>query len=165
MKKMFSGADGKKVIILVAIGILGILLMLLGSFSGGKKSKTQNLSTGFDETEAYISETENKIRNITEQITGSGKTCVVVTVKSGVESVYAYDEKTASGSESKSHITVKNSSGDGEPVLVKRIYPEIAGVSIACEGGDSAEIRAKLINAVSTALGLSSNRICIVGTK
>ena len=35
MKKMFSGADGKKVIILVAIGILGILLMLLGSFSGG----------------------------------------------------------------------------------------------------------------------------------
>ena len=52
-----------------------------------------------------------------------------------------------------------------EPVLVKRIYPEITGVSIVCEGGDRAEIQAKLIKAVSTALGISSNRICIVGKK
>lgn len=165
MKKMFSGADGKKLVLLVVVGVLGIALMLLGSFSGKKKSETQNLSSISDETEAYISEVENKIRNITEQITGSKKTCVAVTVKSGIEFVYAYDEKMASGSESKSYVTVKNSSGDGAPVLVRRIYPEIVGVSVVCEGGDRGEMQSKLINAISTALGISSHRICIVGTK
>ena len=70
MKKMFSGADGKKLVLLVVVGVLGIALMLLGSFSGKKKSETQNLSSISDETEAYISEVENKIGNITEQITG-----------------------------------------------------------------------------------------------
>ena len=88
-----------------------------------------------------------------------------MTVKSGIEFVYAYDEKTASGSESKSYVTVKNSSGDGAPVLVRRIYPEIVGVSVVCEGGDRGEMQSKLINAISTALGISSHRICIVGTK
>ena len=32
MKKMFSGADGKKLVLLVVVGVLGIALMLLGSF-------------------------------------------------------------------------------------------------------------------------------------
>ncbi len=165
IKRMFSGADGKKLIILAAAGILGIALMIFGSSSLGKKGKTQNLSITSDETEEYISEVENKIRSITEQITGSGKVSVIVTVKSGIESVYACDEKNAAGTESRSHITVKNSSGEGEPIVVKKVYPEIAGVSIVCVGGDRGEIQAKLINAVSTALDLSSNRICIVGTK
>lgn len=165
IKRIFSGSDGKKLMWLIIVGAVGLALILFGSLSGGGKKKTQNLSNDSDETQVYISETENKIRTITEQITGSSDVCVMITAKSGVESVYACDEKTVSGGESVSHITVKNSSGAGEPVLVKRIFPEITGVSIVCEGGDRAEIQAKLIKAVSTALGISSNRICIVGKK
>ena len=39
IKRMFSGADGKKLIILAAAGILGIALMIFGSSSLGKKAE------------------------------------------------------------------------------------------------------------------------------
>jgi stage III sporulation protein AG len=50
-------------------------------------------------------------------------------------------------------------------VLAKEIYPEIKGVSVACPGGDDSRVKLKILEAVSVALGISKNRICIVGTK
>ena len=49
--------------------------------------------------------------------------------------------------------------------MFKEIYPEVTGVSVACKGGDSPEIQAKLIAVISTSLNVGSNRICIVGIK
>ena len=46
---------------------------------------------------------------------------------------------------------------------LKEIYPDVTGVSVACRGGDDPVIQAKLIRVISTSLGVSSNRICIVG--
>ncbi|MBQ9510898.1 MAG: hypothetical protein IJR55_04330 [Clostridia bacterium] len=165
ISRLFSGTEKKKMIWLTAIFILGVLLVIFG-FAGKDKTE-KNVTTDKEDTqtEEYIALIENKIRNITEQITGDGKAAVIVTVKSGIESVYVCDEKNGANSSEIEYITVRNGDGAGSLVLLKQIYPEIEGVSVACRGGDDVKIQAKLIKAISTALGLSSNRICIIGTK
>ena len=62
------------------------------------------------------------------------------------------------------YVTVR-SGGEYSLVLLRNLYPKITGVSVACRGGNDAEVRKKLIDVISTALGIPSNRICIVGTK
>lgn len=165
LHRTFAGINGKKLIWLALAAVLGIILIIFGSLSGSSKTKNTEVSNEDIKTEAYIESVENKIKNITEQITGSRDSCVIVTAKSRVESVYVCDEKTSGDGKAQEYITVKNSDGEGSLVLVKQIYPEISGVSIVCRGGDEMNIQAKLIKAVSTALGIPSNRICIVGTK
>jgi stage III sporulation protein AG len=113
----------------------------------------------------YIQALENKIGNIAEQITGSGNVRVIVSVSSGTEYIYVSNEKLGENSSSKEYITVRTESGADELILFKEIYPEVTGVSVACKGGDSPEIQAKLIAVISTSLNVGSNRICIVGIK
>lgn len=162
LKGIFSGDNGKKYLGLAALALFGILLVIFGS-SRDKTGTEKIKNTKEDATKEYIETLENKIRNITEQITGDGHSSVLITAKSGIESLYVFDEKSGDGSKNIEYITVKDSGGGGSLVLVKVIYPEIQGVSVACAGGEDPTVKAKLIGAISTALGIPSNHICIVG--
>lgn len=156
-----------KLAILAALGIFGVLLVIIGS-SGGKKTVAQKNTAENSEdnaTLAYIESLENKIRTITRQITGSDNVSVIVTVSDGVQYVYVSDEKSGEGGTDREYITVRKENGSGTLILQKEIYPPVEGVSVACRGGDDPGIQSKLIAVISTALGLPSNRICIVGVK
>ena len=109
----------------------------------------------------YIALIENNIGNITEQITGSSHVRVIVSVASGSEFQYVSNEEIKENYTSKEYITVRTDGGADSPILLKEIYPEIIGVSVACKGGDSPEMQAKRIRVSSTTYGRSSNRICI----
>ena len=113
----------------------------------------------------YIEMLENKIKTITEQITGSDCVKVIVSISSGPEYIYVSNEELDENYSAKEYITVKTENGSDELILLKEVYPKVEGVSVACPGGDNPEIQAKLIRVISTALDVSSNRICIVGTK
>ncbi len=151
----------KKSLVLVLVGILGVALILFGSFGEKKEEKTEETKKS-DDIMAYIETIENKIGNITEQITGSRHVRVIVSVSSGSEFQYIVNEENRDDKTSKEYVTVRTEDGE-MPILLKEIYPEIIGVSVACEGGDSAVIQEKLIRVISTTYGLASNRICIVG--
>ena len=113
----------------------------------------------------YIRDIENKIRSMTEKITGDTNVSVIVSTENGTEYVYVSNENIDGNDISKEYITIKNEKGTNELVLLKEVYPTITGVSIACPGGDDSSVKRKIIDLVSTALGLSKNRICVVGTK
>ncbi len=166
MNDVFSGMQRKKLILLFVVGALGLLLVILGYFVPWEKSEEsgKEIAVSF-QTMEYISEIENKIRSITEKITGSTDISVMVSTESGTEFVYVSNEDTSGEEVSKEYITVKNENGEYELVLAKEVYPSITGVSIVCPGGDDYAVQMKLINSVSTAFGLSKNRICVVGTK
>ena len=155
----------KKTLILILIGILGLVLILWGTF--GEKEEKEILKNTEENigTLAYIERLEHKISNITEQITGSSNVRVIVNVSSGTEYIYVSNEKLSENSSSKEYITVRTENGGDELMLLKEIYPDVTGVSVACRGGDDPLIQAKLISVISTSLGVSSNRICIVGIK
>ena len=166
--QFLEGLSGKKKSLILAIaGIVGLLLILFGTF-GEKKDESEEISKNTKEnisTLEYIEHLENKIGNIAEQITGSGNVRVIVSVSSGTEYIYVSNEKQGENSFSKEYITVRTENGADELILFKEIYPQVTGVSIACKGGDSAEIQAKLIAVISTSLNIGSNRICIVGIR
>lgn len=155
----------QKGLLLASLAALGVLLVILGIFSekkDGEASVQKNIS-GNSETLEYITRLENKISNITEQITGSDDVKVIVSVSSGTEYVYVSNEELDENYSAKEYITVRTENGADTLILLKEIYPDVTGVSVACRGGDDPVVQAKLIRVISTSLGVSSNRICIVG--
>ncbi|MBQ9747322.1 MAG: hypothetical protein IJV98_00920 [Clostridia bacterium] len=160
----FGGLTGKKKnVLLLAVGLIGIALILFGSAGKHGTENNTEISEKKDVTMEYIERIENKIGNIAEEITGSGRVRVIVSVASGSEFQYITNEESREGHTSKEYVTVRSDGGADQPVLLREIYPEIVGVSVACRGGDSPEIQEKLIRVISTTFGLGSNRICIVG--
>ena len=160
-------SERNKLLLLILLGAAGLLLVLWGylSPSGGEKEVFAEKTENSFKTMEYISDIENKIRSITEKITGSTDVSVIVSTESGTEYVYVSNESAAGDKNTREYITVKNESGRYELVLAKEVYPEIKGISIACPGGDNSKVQKKIIDSVSTAFGISKNRICIVGTK
>ena len=166
MNNIFSGMERKKLILLFVIGAVGVLLVVLGYIAPWEQKETNEKEIEVSlQTMEYISEIENKIRCITEKITVSTDVSVMVSTESGTEFVYVSNEDMNGEDVSKEYITVKNENGEYELVLAKEVYPSITGVSIVCPGGDDYAVQKKIINSVSTAFGLSKNRICVVGTK
>ena len=167
MKFIDSLSGKKKSLILALAGIIGLMLIIFGTF-GEKNDEKEDVVKNSKEnisTLEYIQALENKIGNIAEQITGSDNVRVIVSVSSGTEYIYVSNEKLGENSSSKEYITVRTENGADELILFKEIYPCVTGVSVACKGGDSPEIQAKLIAVISTSLNVGSNRICIVGIK
>lgn len=153
-----AGKLGKKRgwILIAAGALIGVALIILGTVGGaGEETRVETVA------DAYISDVEDKIRRITELLTGSDDVGVAVFVSSSREYVYASD--TDGGKNS--YAVVKNGDSGSGLVLIKEIYPKIESVAIVCKGGDSATVQAKLIKLVSAATGLSSNRISIAGSK
>ena len=85
----------KKTILLAVIGIIGILLVIIGTVGEKKKESTasENLSSKNPSTLEYIEGLENKLRTITEQITGSNDVKVMVNIASGTEDGYVSNEE------------------------------------------------------------------------
>lgn len=167
MTRLGFGLEKKKTIILAFLGIVGIILVVLGYLAPWKKNNStsdkENLNSSG--TMEYIRDIENKIRSMTEKITGDTNVSVIVSTENGTEYVYVSNENIDGNDISKEYITIKNEKGTNELVLLKEVYPTITGVSIACPGGDDSSVKRKIIDLVSTAFGLSKNRICVVGTK
>ncbi len=166
MARLAFGLEKKKTIILAVLGIVGIILVVLGYLAPWKKNNSsdkENLNSSG--TMEYIRDIENKIRSMTEKITGDTNVSVIVSTENGTEYVYVSNENIDGNDISKEYITIKNEKGTNELVLLKEVYPTITGVSIACPGGDDSSVKRKIIDLVSTAFGLSKNRICVVGTK
>ncbi len=159
-----QGLSGKKKnVLLLTVGLIGIVLILFGSAGSKEEENIVEISEKNNTTLEYIEQLENKIGNITEQITGSNRVRVIVSVASGSEYRYISNEEIKENYSSREYVTVRSENGADRPILLKEIYPEIIGVSVACRGGDSPEIQEKLIRVISTTFGLGTNRICIVG--
>ena len=165
--KSIINTDRKKQIVLILLAVAGAALIFFGYlFPSESVSDTvaEKNEISFATME-YIERIENKIRSMTEKITGSSDVSVIVSAENGTEYVYVFNEDTGTQSSSREYITVKSESGRYELVLAKEVYPEIKGVSIVCPGGDNSSVQRKIMESVSVALGISKNRICIVGTK
>lgn len=155
-KLSFSGGK-KKILIFAALGMLGVLLVILGTV-GTKSEKNAVKSAEISADDEYIEALENKICNMIAKVTGDADAAVIVTCDGGTEHVYV------SNGDGGEYVTVR-SGGEYSLVLLKNLYPRITGVSVACRSGNDAGVKKKLIDVISTALGIPSNRICIVGTK
>ncbi len=163
--------------LLIILGISGILLIFISSlFSGNEKSdkKITSSSTTYTADE-YCEILEDDIKNIVTSITGDKNPTVVITLESGIRYSYASADETdisssagqssdqSSESKKQSYITVKTADGGEQALIVAEIMPEVRGVAIICEGGNSNITAEKIKNAVTAALNITSKRVYISG--
>ncbi len=141
--------------LLVAVGIIGILLILLSeiSFPTAKKDYT-----------SYAEQLDEKLTDIISSMEGVGKCRVMITLRSTSESIYAKNtensQSTGSSSQNSEYVIYDGGNGDS-PILLQENFPDIEGVAIVCSGGDNIAVREKIIQCVSALFNISSNRISV----
>lgn len=160
---------------LIILGVIGILLIFLSSFSTDKKEASDNTTPEIS-VEEYRKDLETDVKKIVKGITGDRNATVVITLESGISYEYAdttEDSKadkttnnntvTSSSEQKQGYITVKNKDGSEQALLVTAKMPQIRGVAIVCKGGDNELLSEKIENTVTAALNITSKRVYIAG--
>ena len=102
-------------------------------------------------------------------IDGAGEVRVLLTERTGDETVYQSDESLSvtEGGENRTGTTViaRSSGGGDEPVVRQTIFGEYRGALIVCTGADSPRVRLSIVNAVADLTGLSTDRITVIKMK
>lgn len=161
---------------LMVLGIGGMVIILMSSlFSGGDKDTAVHTESTVYSAEEYKAELEANVKEIVSRISGDQNPTVVITLESGIRYSYAdlseTDSENSSGSQNsesrqskkQSYITVKSADGGEQALVVTEIMPEIRGVAIVCNKGDTSSVSEKIINAVTAALNITSKRVYIAG--
>ncbi len=164
-------ASGKARTALIVCGILGVLLLVIPEFVPEKVEKAEVLTV-----DDFIYRTEERLTALIGSIDGVGACKVMVTLENSVEYVYATEQKSNSDREedtsngdtrltqrddSESAAILIDTDNGREGLLVTEIQPTVRGVVVVCEGGDNEEVRARVSQAVTVALNVSSKRVCI----
>jgi len=177
LKEKLSGHLGQ--IVFVA-GIIGIVLLFLSSLIGGESTSGKTEVTTPDATEQYVQNMENDLANIVSQLLGDKNVSVMITLKSGIQYIYADENKTntgltedKSGSDSlkteqsdaneQTYIIVKDGDGNEQPLLITEVMPQVKGVVVICSGGDDKNVQQTVQNAVVTVLDISESKVCVIG--
>ena len=186
IRQFFSQENAEtRVKVIVVIGLTAIMLIVFSDRLSGYSSGTVGASAetgqpayaGQTDYEAYTRQLENRLTELISSVEGAGETKVMVTLECGTEYVYASQQKTTSalsehsdsGGRSEreekrtgeeSLILVDGSRGE-EPLIRKEITPTVAGVVVVCSGADNVNVRQRITDIVTTALGTSSNRVCV----
>lgn len=173
---LFKG--DKKVKWVVLIGLAGILLILLSELVPQKNTQPpQDAVSVFVDNEEFCKKTEEKIYHLVSSIQGVGDVKVWVTLESGVEYVYLQEQvrntdlttdyndgnvktlREKDNSEQKYILINKN--GEEQPLVQKQLEPTVQGVVVVCEGAGNAQVNEQVVNAITCALGISSNRVYV----
>lgn len=159
---IFNFLRAKKIYALAALALIGVIIILIG------KSGVQNTEDVGDSIEEldpskYSEMLEERIEELCNRVDGVSGAYAVVTLKGGYQAIYAIDSQ--SGNTSTKNQTVVIGSGSGERAILEGYsYPEIAGVGIVCHGGDSYEVKNKIVSLISSAFDISANKIFVVGS-
>lgn len=144
-----------------AVLLIGIVLMVLPS--GKERAESAEPLT---QTEIPVSE---QLERILSCIEGVGEARVLLTERSGSETLFQTDEDGTQSSDSESlrvETVVISDTDRGEYGLVRRVdAPVYQGAIVVCQGGDRPSVQLSVAQAVSNATGISTDRITVLKMK
>ncbi len=171
---------GKKSHVLFFIGIAGMSLILLSTIL--PKGETKNNPSLGGQTQLtsdqYIVQLEKRLTDIVGSIEGVGRCEIMITAENGVEYVYAVEEsqnvnqtnsyegdevkkQTQQQNTEQKYIVVDAGGGKKEALLKTQRQPTIQGVVVVCEGAGSMVVQERVTQVVTTALGITYNKVCV----
>jgi len=157
--QMWKLLDKYKYVLLALAAGLVLLLWPTGEKEGPADRAQADASEEFD-----LAALEEKLSQILSQVEGAGRVTVALTVKSGEERVPLTDRST-SVSEREDRVeekTVVIDTGSGQEVVVRvQRAPVFQGAVVVSQGGDRAEVRLLLTQAVAALTGLGADRIAV----
>lgn len=157
-----------KIIIIIIGAVIGVLLLVFGGYTQGnddrdEDTKDQEKFSTLDADE-YARELEERIAILCEQMSGVDKVSVTVTLSGGYNAVYAQNSQSG-GSGYKNEFVLTGSGSSESALLIGYSVPQISGVGIVCRGGGSLQTRGEIIALVSSAFGVSTNKIYVTEAK
>lgn len=170
-----------RVKLLLAVGIAAVAFVFLSDYVGNNATSASAepavYSASERDYEEYTARLESRLTDLISSVDGAGSAKVMITLECGTEYVYASQRKSTSAisenndpggkssrdekrSGEESLILIDAGRGE-EPLVLKEITPTVAGVVVLCSGADDVIVRQQIIDVVTTALGTSSNRVCV----
>ena len=147
--------------------LIGVGLLLWPS--GKKMTGTSGSSPAASEPAGAEQDLQADMEEILGAISGVGQVKVLLTVDSYGErqlaqnTELAYSGSTAAPedySRRSETVLVDGAEGDGT-VVVRRVYPTYRGALVVCQGGDRAEVKLAVTEAVAALTGLSADRVTV----
>ena len=169
--------------IVVGAGIVGIFLSVISGSMKGCSSQAPAASSASSQqrteitAEEYEKQLENKLSNMISMIDGVGNAHVLVTLDQTEKDVYATEEKKSdegtseagkqetNNSDETTYLVIKDENGSERALRLTEIQPVVRGVVVVCDGGGDAGVQQKITDAVTTALHITSVRVCVIKAK
>ena len=163
-----------RVRLLVAVGLLGMGLILCSELLAGeepKKSEPAMKQPEQQNAQQSEQQLQQRLEEIISQIDGVGECSVMLTFEESERSVYAVedsvsqeqDRQTNSGSSSsqKKLVLIEDGERGNQPGLEKAVRPQVDGVVVVCQGAKSMTVCQQVTEAVTTVLGIRSTQVCV----
>ena len=174
ISKIFRPENRKK--ILLVAGIAAMVLIGLSVLIPSNKDTPQTAAAenADEETARYEEKLRERVLAIVSQIDGVGDAHVSLTLDSGIEYVYAKEEKqdtdmqddttggtTTRASSEEKLIIVEDENGRKTALIRKTLLPAVRGVVIVCDGGGDPLVVSAVTEAVKTALGINTSQVYV----
>ena len=151
----------KILLLMIAVGVM--LLMIPQEEKQSPASPVQEV----DNTDTHS--VEERLSAILSKMEGAGKATVLLTEAKGEQILYQTDESEScadSGSDRRTETVLVTDSGKRETGLVRQKLPPVyLGAVVLCQGGDRADVRLRIVEAVMSATGLTSDKITVLKMK
>lgn len=156
------GAAGKYKYALVIV-LIGMGLMLLPTGEDPAEQPPEETQT------AVADDLEARLSQVLSQISGAGRVEVILTLRTGAETVYQSDtqsdQDTERRQESADTVLVEDAQ-NRETGLVRRVdAPAYRGALVVCQGADQPSVRLAIVEAVACLTGLGADQISVVKMK
>ncbi|MBE5738372.1 MAG: hypothetical protein E7354_01380 [Clostridiales bacterium] len=158
-----------KIFIVLVIMLIAIIFYL--GINDNKESaiSVSQDSQGYLSTLEYCERLENKLESIISQIAGAGSVKVMVSVDGSPELKYISDTDSKTSTNTAGTTTTSTSSpiiiGSGanaSGIVTTETLPNVKGVIVVSSGAGNIGIKLDILNAISTVLDLSSDKITIL---
>ena len=175
---------------LLILLLLGILLVVIaipagredevvgsGVLESGSGEETVEGTAGSQAE--YVKYMEEKLADTLSQIEGAGEVTVMITLESSAERIVEKDETyegetvtesdsqggtrdTDQSSREETTVYAQGDGQDGTPYISKELSPKIGGVVVIAPGGDKAQVKQNITEAVEALFGVESHKIRIM---
>lgn len=176
----------EQLVVLLLFGVLLVVIALpttTGTMGADKKdadiSGTQGAAGTDTATLTYEEQLEKRLSAILSQVAGAGRVEVMLTLESRGERIVEKDtpesrksvEETDSSGGSRTTdeqdwgeetVYYEDGSGGKSPYVVKELEPNIEGVLVLAEGGDSAVVKQELLEAVQALFPIEAHKVKIM---
>ena len=142
--------------------MIGVLLMAIPQHDPGESSVPEEASV-------QDMSLEHQLENILSVMDGAGHVRVLLTEAAGEERYFQTDRnerRSTDSQDSQTDTVIITAQDRSEQGLVRRTDPPIyRGAVVLCQGADHAQVRLAVVEAVTTATGLTSDKISVLKMK
>ncbi|CUH97439.1 putative membrane protein [Propionispora sp. 2/2-37] len=172
---------------LLWLGLLGVILLILGSFWENdavqipEKQLPDMKAPASVKTESYEEILADKLSGLLSRIQGAGEVAVTITLENGSTQEHAKnitkesrtisEKDTAGGirttteTKESEQVLLTKDNGTDKPVVVREIKPVVKGVLVVAEGAYDSAVKANLMKAVEAGLGIPAHKITVLPQK